>query len=74
MRSSLAAVGVALLTTLLALQATSSSAQMRDEQKQKLMEQEAQQRAKDRKASESQYKSAIERLPDQKYDPWRNMR
>jgi hypothetical protein len=27
-----------------------------------------------KKADEGQYKSAIERLPDQKFDPWRNMR
>ena len=74
MRSILAAVGIALLTTVLVLQAAPSSAQLRDEQKQKRDEQEAQDRAKERKAQESQYKSAIERLPNQKYDPWRNMR
>src|SRR5262249_23523239 len=74
MRSILAAVSIALLATMLALQATPSSAQMREEDRQKKAEQDAQQRAKERKASDNQYKSAIERLPDQKYDPWRNMR
>jgi hypothetical protein len=74
MRSILAAVGIALLVTMLALHASPSSAQKRDEQKQKEHEQEAAQRAKDRKAADNQYKSAIERLPDQKFDPWRNMR
>ena len=27
-----------------------------------------------KKAEEKDYKSAIGRLPDQKFDPWRNMR
>jgi uncharacterized membrane protein len=74
MRSILAAVSIALLTIMLALQATPSSAQQREEDKQKRAEQDAAQRAKDRKATDSQYKSAIDRLPDQKFDPWRNMR
>jgi hypothetical protein len=74
MRSILAAVGIALLTTVLALQPAPSSAQMRDDAKQKRDEQEAQQRAKERKEQDNQYKSAIDRLPNQKYDPWRNMR
>jgi hypothetical protein len=59
---------------MLALQATPSSAQKRDEQKQKEFEQDAAQRAKERKATDNQYKSALDRLPDQKFDPWRNMR
>ena len=74
MRSVLAAVGIALAVTMLALQATPSSAQKRDEQKQNEQEQQAAQRAKERKATDNQYRSAIERLPDQKFDPWRNMR
>lgn len=74
MRSVLAAVGIALAITMLALQATPSSAQKRDETKQNEQEQQAAQRAKERKATDNQYKSAIERLPDQKFDPWRNMR
>jgi len=74
MRSILAAVSIVLLTIMLALSAAPSSAQLRDEDKQKRAEQEASERAKARKATESNYKSAIERLPDQKYDPWRNLR
>jgi hypothetical protein len=27
-----------------------------------------------KKADDSQYKSAIDRLPDKKFDPWQNMR
>jgi hypothetical protein len=74
MKSSLAAVITALLTIMLALHAAPSVAQLRPEDKQKQMEQEASDRAKAKKASEREYKSAIERLPDQKYDPWRNLR
>ena len=74
MRSILAAVGIALLTTVMALQATPSSAQLRDEQKAKRDEDEAAIRARERKSYESQYKSTIDRLPNQKYDPWRNLR
>jgi hypothetical protein len=77
MRTIVAALGIALLTTMLALQATPSSAQFRaggGQDKDKKDDGEAAARAKERKASEGQYKSAIERLPDQKYDPWRNLR
>jgi hypothetical protein len=79
MRAILAAISIALLTTMLALHATPTSAQKlgvngSGEQKGKDTEQAAADRAKERKAAEGQYKSAIERLPDQKYDPWRNMR
>ena len=74
MRSILAAVSIILLTIMLALSAGPSSAQLRMEDKQKKDEGEASQRAKDRKSYDAGYKSAIERLPDQKYDPWRNMR
>ena len=74
MRSVLAAVSIALLTIMLALHASPSSAQLRMEDKQKKDEAEAGQKAKDRKSTDTQYKSAIERLPDQKYDPWRNIR
>jgi hypothetical protein len=31
-------------------------------------------RAMQGRTSESQYKSALDRIPDQKYDPWGNMR
>ncbi len=74
MRSILAAVSIMLLAILLALSAGPSSAQLRMEDKQKKDDQAAADRAKERKSYESGYKSAIERLPDQKYDPWRNMR
>jgi len=74
MKSILAAVGAALLTIMLALHAAPSGAQGRPEDKQKQMEQEAADRAKAKKASDNAYKSAIERLPDQKFDPWRNLR
>jgi hypothetical protein len=39
-------------------------------------EQKADDAQKKKKAAESEkaYKSAIESLPDQKYDPWKNMR
>ena len=74
MRSILAAVSIALLTIMLALHASPSSAQLRMEDQQKKDESEASQKAKDRKSTDTQYKSAIERLPDQKYDPWRNIR
>jgi hypothetical protein len=31
-------------------------------------------RATQSRSSEAQYKSALDRIPDQKYDPWGNMR
>ena len=77
MRSILAAVAIALLTTFLALQAVPSVAQPGarvDESKRKSDEAEAVAKAKERKAFDGSYKSAIDRLPDQKYDPWRNLR
>ena len=74
MRSILAAISIILLTALLALTAGPSSAQLRMEDKSKKDESQAAERAKERKSYETGYKSAIERLPDQKYDPWRNMR
>jgi hypothetical protein len=74
MKSVLAAVGAALLTIMFALHAAPSGAQGRPEDKQKQMEQEAADRAKAKKATDNAYKSAIERLPDQKFDPWRNLR
>ena len=74
MRSILAALSIMPLTIMLALSAAPSSAQMRMEDKAKKDDGEAAQKAKERKANDTGYKSAIERLPDQKYDPWRNMR
>ena len=37
-------------------------------------EREAAEAASKRKADDGGYKSAIERLPDKKFDPWANMR
>jgi hypothetical protein len=80
MRAILAAISIALLTAMLAFHATPTSAQKmgvngsESDKKAKETEQAAADRAKERRATENQYKSAIERLPDQKYDPWRGMR
>jgi len=74
MRSILAVVSIIVMTIMLALSAVPSSAQLRMEDKAKKDEGEAAQKAKERKSNDTGYKSAIERLPDQKYDPWRNMR
>jgi hypothetical protein len=65
MRLILAAIMIALLTV-------PSSAQF------KSMGEETKQKEKDngppKKKDDEGYKAAIERLPDQKFDPWRNMR
>ena len=37
-------------------------------------EREAAEQAQKKKGDDGQYKSAIERLPDKKFDPWANMR
>jgi hypothetical protein len=70
MKSALAAVIAALLTIVFALHVAPSSAQKL--QTPKTDDSEA--KAKEKKASDRDYKSAIERLPDQKFDPWRNLR
>ena len=64
MRLVLAAIMIALL-------ATPSAAQ-----KFKSMGEDAKQKdnGPPKKKEDEGYKSAIERLPDQKFDPWRNMR
>ena len=68
MRAILAVISVALLTALLALQATPSAAQ-------KGKGRHAGTSAKaQKKADDKDYKAAIEGLPDQKFDPWRNLR
>jgi multisubunit Na+/H+ antiporter MnhG subunit len=56
---------VALMTALLAAPA---SAQMLGREGPK------QEKPKEKKYDDKDYKSALERLPDQKFDPWRNMR
>ena len=69
MRTVLAAIAIGLLTTALALHATPSAAQ-----KGKGHRGEARMKAPPKKADDKAYKAAIEGLPDQKLDPWRNMR
>jgi hypothetical protein len=69
MRKVLAAIAIALLTAALALHATPSAAQ-----KGKKHRGEAGMKAPAKKADDKAYKAAIEGLPDQKLDPWRNMR
>jgi hypothetical protein len=42
---------------------------------QKLLDSKKKDTAPQKKSSEDKdYKAAVERLPDQKFDPWRNMR
>lgn len=69
MRAVFAAVAIAMVTAILALQATPSAAQ-----KGKKRGGETGMRAAIRKADDKAYKAAIEGLPDKKLDPWRNMR
>jgi hypothetical protein len=64
MRLILAAVMIALLTVPGAAQKFKS---MGDDPKQK-------DNGPPKKKEDEGYKAAIERLPDQKFDPWRNMR
>lgn len=81
MRSILAAIAVALLTAFLALTSAPVAAQKggagnsgTPDTRQKENEADASMRARQRKDIDSGYKSAIDRLPDQKLDPWRNLR
>jgi hypothetical protein len=69
MRAVFAAVAIALMTTILAIQASPSAAQ-----KGKGRHGEAGMKAHAKKADDKDYKAAIEGLPDQKLDPWRNLR
>jgi hypothetical protein len=71
MKSALAAVIAALLTIVFALHVAPSSAQGK---LQTPKTDDSESKAKERKASDRDYKSAIDRLPDQKFDPWRNLR
>ena len=70
------AVVTALLVALLAVQSLPASAQkaVNLDGKQKADEADAAVRGRQRKDVDSNYKSATERLPDQKLDPWRNLR
>ena len=69
MRAIIAVIAVALLTTVLALHATPSTAQ-----KGKGRHGGTATKAVPKKADDKNYKAAIEVLPDQKFDPWRNLR
>ena len=70
MRTVLAAVTIAVLTTMLALQATPSVAQ----HGKRSHGSDGTPKAPAKKADDKAYKAAIEGLPDQKLDPWRNLR
>jgi hypothetical protein len=76
MKSILAAIVTALLVALLATQSLPVSAQksVNLDGKQKADEADAAVRGRQRKEVDSHYKSATERLPDKKLDPWRNLR
>ena len=63
MRLILAAIMIALLT----VPSTAQFKSMGEDQKKK-------DNAPPKKKDDEGYKAAIERLPDQKFDPWRNMR
>jgi hypothetical protein len=65
MRLVLAALMVALLTVPSAAQFKSMGQPGKEKEKDN---------APPKKNGDEGYKSAIERLPDQKFDPWRNMR
>jgi hypothetical protein len=71
MRIMLAAIIVAIVMVVLALHTPSSVAQS---SKGLAGEMSKTQREPKKKYDDKDYKSAIDRLPDQKYDPWRNIR
>ena len=70
MRKLSTAIWIALATTpgLLALMAQPGSAQF------KSISEEKSKAAAPKKQDDGQYKAAIERLPDKKFDPWANLR
>jgi hypothetical protein len=76
MKSILAAIVTALLVALLATQSLPVSAQQNVnlDGKQKADAADAAVKGRQRKEVDSNYKSATERLPDKKLDPWRNLR
>ena len=77
MKSVWAAVAAALMVTALALHAAPTAAQVpsiSEKPKQKQTEGEAAMRAAAKKAEDRAYKSAVDNVPDQKFDPWRSMR
>ena len=76
MRTVLAAVAIALMTAILALHATPSGAQVpsiSEKPKDQKGDREAVARAAAKKADD-RYKAATDAVPDQKLDPWRNLR
>ena len=70
MRAIIAVISVALLTVMLALHATPSTAQKGKGHHGS----GASAKPASKKADDKDYKAAIEGLPDQKFDPWRNLR
>jgi hypothetical protein len=69
MRAIFAAVMIALLTLIMAQFSAPSLAQRN------LMQDDKKKTHEPKKpADDKDYKSALERMPDQKFDPWRNMR
>jgi hypothetical protein len=70
MRAVVAAVSVALMTAILAVQASPSAAQKGKGRRGG----EAGMRAPAKKVDDKAYKAAIDSLPDKKLDPWRSLR
>ena len=77
MRTVIAAVAIVLMAATLVFHATPSDAQVpsiSEKSKEKQSESAAAMRAAAKKAEDRAYKSAIDNVPDQKLDPWRNLR
>lgn len=77
MKTVLAVAAIALMTAILAFHATPSGAQVpsiSEKPKEKQSDTAAASRAAAKKAEDRAYKSAVDNIPDQKLDPWRNMR
>jgi hypothetical protein len=62
-------IALATLPGLIVLAATTSQAQFKGGRGSSQKEE-----APKKKVDDTQYKAAIERLPDKKFDPWQNMR
>ena len=60
-------IALATLPGLIVLATATSQAQFKSNRGQK-------EEAPKKKVDDTQYKAAIERLPDKKFDPWQNMR
>ena len=67
-------IALAAAPGLLLLTASPVNAQFKPMSKPVSKEREAAEAAGKKKSDDSGYKSAIERLPDKKFDPWANMR